>query len=71
MANIELVKIEMSKSTMRMSFSDDNIEMATSENIKLTNNGNASAKFNWFYINNPNNLNPLKAFSIKPDDGII
>ena len=52
MANIELVKIEMSKSTMRMSFSDDNIEMMTSENIKLTNNGNASAKFNWILLTN-------------------
>ncbi|EGR27619.1 hypothetical protein IMG5_193180 [Ichthyophthirius multifiliis] len=63
-ANIELVKLELSKNLLRMSFSDDNIEMDTKEIIQLTNNGNATGTFNWFTNNSKN-------FLIKPMQGQV
>ena len=48
-----------------MSFNDENIEMVTSETIRLTNAGNAVAKFNWL------SANTLKIFTIKPEDGVV
>ena len=63
-ANIELVKIEVSKPLLKMGFTDDNVEMTTKEVIKLTNNGNAPGKFKW-------QMNNSKNFTITPEEGVV
>ncbi|KAL4498636.1 hypothetical protein ABPG72_019754 [Tetrahymena utriculariae] len=63
-ANIELVKIEISKPLLKMSFGEDNIEMITKETIKLVNNGNAPGKFKW-------HTNNSKIFTITPEESVV
>lgn len=64
MANIELVKLDISKSQLRMGFNEDNLEMTTKDIIKLTNNGNAPGKFKW-------QTNNSKIFTISPEEGLV
>lgn len=47
-----------------MSFYEDNHEMFTKESLKLTNNGNATGKFEWIHM-------PNRVFSIQPEKGEV
>lgn len=48
-ASIEPVQIELSKQQLRFSFIEDNIEMETSESVRLSNNGNEAGRFKWVH----------------------
>ena len=39
----------MSKTNLKMNFSDENIELSTSENIKITNDGNGAGTFQFIH----------------------
>ena len=62
--SIEPVQIDMSKLSMKFQFSEDNTDMETSENIKLTNNGNAAAKFKFL-------LTDKRIFYTTPEEGEV
>lgn len=47
-----------------MNFYDDNHDMIAKEVIRLTNNGNATAKFDWLHTNQ-------RIFSATPDKGEV
>ncbi|EGR30900.1 hypothetical protein IMG5_121460 [Ichthyophthirius multifiliis] len=64
LAEIQVVRLELSKSFVKMQFFDDNHEMFTKETIKLTNNGNAPGKFEWFHT-------PNKIFTVVPEKGEV
>jgi len=49
---------------MKFTFADDNIEMFTSEKIKITNNGNGPGKFKFM-------AGEKKIFSVKPEEGEV
>ncbi len=49
---------------MKLTFTEDNAEMETSEILRLTNNGNAEAKFKWI-------TSEKKIFSVKPEEGTV
>lgn len=50
-ANVESVKVELSKTTIKMQFSDD-VGMSVSDSIKLTNNGVGPAQFKFILPEN-------------------
>lgn len=49
---------------MKLTFTEDNAEMETSEILRLTNNGNAEAKFRWI-------TSEKKIFTVKPEEGVV
>lgn len=51
-AQAELVNLDVSKKILKFNFPDDNTDMSIAENIVVTNNGNATAKFTWRYNEN-------------------
>lgn len=55
------VKLDLNipQNTLNLYFAESNIEMFTSETIRITNQGNASGKFNW-------RVGPNKIFEVKP-----
>ncbi|EWS70940.1 flagellar associated protein, putative (macronuclear) [Tetrahymena thermophila SB210] len=63
-ADIQLVKLELSRVQIKMSFFEDNHEMITKETLKLTNNGNSTGKFEWVHTLN-------KIFTITPEKGEV
>ncbi|CAD8117028.1 unnamed protein product [Paramecium sonneborni] len=63
-ATIEKVFLEMSRQQVKLTFTEDNTEMETIEILRLTNNGNADAKFKWI-------TSDKKTFTVKPEDGIV
>jgi len=46
-AKVEPVTLEVSKQKLEFRFSDDNTDMSISEQVILTNRGNATARFQW------------------------
>ena len=63
-AQIEPVKLELSRTNIKLAFSETNMEMETTEVIKVNNNGNAPGKFKWDVPNN-------SVFTIKPERGEV
>ncbi|CAD8106047.1 unnamed protein product [Paramecium primaurelia] len=63
-AMVEKVFLEMSRQQLKLSFTEDNAEMETSEILRLTNNGNAEAKFKWI-------TSEKKLFYVKPEEGVV
>ncbi|EGR27115.1 hypothetical protein IMG5_201370 [Ichthyophthirius multifiliis] len=64
LADIQMVKLDLSKNNIKFQFYDDNHEMITKESIKLCNNGNASAKFEFL-------ANQSKIFTVEPEKGEV
>ena len=54
----------MSKLSLKFQFAEDNIEMETSEVIKLTNNGNSAGKFKFL-------LTDKRIFYTTPEEGEV
>lgn len=48
-ASIELVRLELAKTNLKMLFTEENIEMSTSEMVRVTNSGNGPGKFRWVF----------------------
>lgn len=48
-AQIEPVQLELSKNNFKFQFPDDSISLECTETLKLTNSGNATAKFKWLF----------------------
>ena len=44
-ANVETVKLELSKNTVKIGFTEDSTSMTSQDTIKLTNNGVGEASF--------------------------
>lgn len=46
-AEIQHVKIDLSSKSFDFVFKEENMSLETTETLRLTNNGNATAHFNW------------------------
>lgn len=62
-AQADPVSLELNKKKLTFVFPDDSIEMQHTEKVKLTNFGNADAKFKW--------TNASHIFEPKPMEGIV
>lgn len=49
LAVAEPVVLDVSKYNLKFLFPEDNMDMSISENVIITNNGNATAKYRWSY----------------------
>lgn len=63
-AQIDPVALELSKQSIKFTFAEDNIELETNETLKLTNHGNAPAKFKWMHTER-------KIFTVVPEEGEV
>jgi hypothetical protein len=41
------VQLELSKSSFKFAFADDSLNLEVAETLRVTNSGNATAKFKW------------------------
>jgi hypothetical protein len=62
-ADVVPVSLKLSHKRIDIKFSDDNLDMAASEVVKVTNKGNANARFSWY--------SPSTSFSFVPDVAIV
>lgn len=62
-ADVIPVKLKLSTKQVDIKFSDDNLDMEASEIVKVTNNGNANARFSWF--------SPSTSFTFVPNTAIV
>ena len=62
-ANIVPVKLKLNIQRLDIKFSDDNLEMEAGENVQISNNGNANARFSWY--------SPCQSFSFVPSSGMV
>lgn len=51
LAVAEPVVLDVSKYNLKFAFPEDNMDMSISENLVITNNGNATAKYKWVHGN--------------------
>lgn len=63
-ATIDPVKLELSKTSLKFAFLEDNIELETSETIRITNDGNAAGRFKWIHAEK-------RIFQASPEDGEV
>lgn len=63
-ATIERVFLELNRQQIKFAFNEDNNEMETTETVRLTNNGNAEARFKWF-------TSEKKIFFVQPEEGSV
>ena len=71
-AQADLVHLELDKTTLKFNFHEESTDMAVSENLMVTNNGNDKAIFSWMpgsniFVPNPMNgtIQPGKSMNIK------
>lgn len=48
-AQIEPVQLELSRNNYKFQFADDSISLEVSETLRITNSGNATAKYKWLF----------------------
>ena len=63
-ALIDPVNLELQKNTVKFLFQDDNVELETTEIVRIINNGNAPGKFKW-------TLSDRKIFTVFPEEGVV
>lgn len=63
-AKICAVELELSKKEFKLQFNEDSLSMEATETLKLTNNGNATAKFKW-------TLSESKVFNVSIAEGEV
>ncbi len=63
-ASIDPVQLELSRQAIKFAFSEDNVELETSEPLRITNNGNAPGKFKFLHTDK-------RIFTANPEEGEV
>ncbi len=63
-AHVDPVKLELAKDTVKLSFQEDSVELFTTETLRIFNNGNSNAGFQWL-------TNEGQTFSVLPKEAWV